>query len=291
MLANYSGVSSWQPIFDVNASEYTATLLLIRSTGIVHPGRRDDPIFPAAKTYDGTSYINEVWHGGVLACLDRTTICNPDGTTCESLNCWAELELKDYNEDFFVLSMLYTSLFSSNMNSAINFRKAEALDAKSKFLGVQSLPLAKEQWKVEVKQLFATSLARIQISARNNARGNPYGDILGQVDMMRPVLRPMCDMYKFKSTGWRNINVTGFVCATVAGLVVFILGFTTKEDKLWIERVIAWIGGLRLFYLCRTLRYFATWISSIKQLTPLPTTNYQLSWNSFDFLGMLTDGL
>jgi hypothetical protein len=121
--------------------------------------------------------------------------------------------------------MLYHSLFSSTINSAIAFRQADALDAKSKFLGVESLPPANEQWKVEVKQLFAVSLARIQISARNNARGSPYGDILGQVDFMRPVLGPMGDMYKLKSTGWKNINITGIICATVAGLFILILGF------------------------------------------------------------------
>jgi hypothetical protein len=108
-----------------------------------------------------------------------------------------------------------------------------------------------QQWKVEVTQLFQTSLARIQISARNIARGNPNAptNLINFMDRT-PELRGLCNMYKFKSTGWRNNSVSGFLGATGAGLILLFLGRTTgseeNEDELRIEgyyrtlRHVAW---------------------------------------------------
>jgi hypothetical protein len=230
-------VLGWHPNFEVNGTAgETATLVIVSNVGIKYPQRREDPIFPAETTYDNNWYYNTRWHGGVLGCLDRKSICSPDGQ-CAALSTWGGINFSD-NEHARVISYLYWSLLLSSMGSSIGYRKAEGLDANSKVVGDSSLPLDAEQWKVEVLQLFQTSLARIQIYARSIARGNPDIPIYGRLNVMDtlPRLRGLCNMYKFKSTGWRNINVVGFLSAIVLGLIFIFLGRTTEEEeKLRIE--------------------------------------------------------
>ena len=75
--------------------------------------------------------------------------------------------------------------------------------------GWESLPLAKEQWKVEARQLFETSLARIQIDARNIAQGTAASyPGLQKLDADPAVCD---DTFLFLSQGWQNVNVTGSI--------------------------------------------------------------------------------
>lgn len=108
-MLDYADSTFWQPIFDVPAGD-TAAILFINNNGIIYPGRRDDPIFPAARTNDGTWYLNDLLHASVLACLDRATICTPNGTKCHILDYWATRNFTDYSDDFLILSMLYFSV-------------------------------------------------------------------------------------------------------------------------------------------------------------------------------------
>jgi hypothetical protein len=143
------------------------------------------------------------------------------------------------------MSYLYFSLAMSTIGSSIGYRKAAGLNANYKLWRGVSLVLDREQWKVEVLQLFQTSLARIQVFARNIARGDPNIPTYGRTDLMDriPRLRELCNMYKFKSTGWRNINVAGFLSAIGGGLFALFLGRTTEnEEELRIE---GYYRGLR----------------------------------------------
>jgi hypothetical protein len=174
----------------------------------------------------------------VLGCTDRMTICSPDGSVCGSWKYWHGLGRSD-TEDYRVQAALTWSLMYSNIGLAINFGLGNALDAMRKISGGASLPLAPEQWKVEAQNLFNTSLARIQIDARNIARGNPNGNYPGMVDIMNPMQRDICKMYKFKSTGWRNIVVSGFRAALWTSIVFIIISIPItdehKAERLWIE--------------------------------------------------------
>lgn len=220
----------------------TSTLILISNLGIAYPERRDDPIFPAETTYDNMFYYNTRWSAAVLGCVDRTNICSPDGTLCGSLKYWGGLERSD-GKASLVQSMLYFSLLSSDIGSAISFRRAEALDSTAYLVGSASSLLPKEQWKVEARQLFETSLARIQINARNIARGPQSGYTQYLIDIMHPKDKGMCYMYKFNSTGWSNISVSGFLGALGAGLAVFIIGIPKEDGQLWIEGPLRQLKG------------------------------------------------
>lgn len=41
----------------------------------------------------------------------------------------------------------------------------------------------------------------------------------------------LCTMYKFKSTGWRNISAIGFLGAIAVGSIVLFLGMTTENEE------------------------------------------------------------
>jgi hypothetical protein len=182
----------------------------------------------------------------VLACIDQTTICSPDESVCGSLKYWGGLKQSD-TEEYRVLSMLYFSLLLSPIGNTVTFRKATGLDATRNLVGSVSLPLAKEQWKVEVQQLFETSLARIQINARNIARGHPNADPEAVINITRPTYEGICQMYKFNSTGWRNVNVSAFMAAICSGLVLIVIGIPAKNEKLWIEGTLRRLSRTTLF--------------------------------------------
>jgi hypothetical protein len=153
--------ASWQPLWEVNSTAgETSAILLINSLSLVYSEKREDPIFPANKTFNGQWYYASNYYAQVLACIDRTTICSPDESVCGSLKYWGGLKQRD-TEEYRVLSMLYFSLLFSAIGHTVTFRKANGLDATRNLVGSTSLPLAEEQWKVEVQQLFKTSLARI----------------------------------------------------------------------------------------------------------------------------------
>jgi hypothetical protein len=261
---------SWNPNFEVDdTAGEMATLIIISNSGIGYPQKQEDPIFPAETAYDDNQwYYNTRWHGGVLGCLDRTYICTPEGQ-CGTLADWGNLYYAD-NELVRVVSYLWFPLLRSNMEHSILYRKALGLDANSKLSGNLSLVLDAEQWKVEVLWLFLTSLASIQIIARNIARGNPSTPTYNRISMMdaHSPLRGLCTMYKFKSTGWRNINVTGFLSAIAVGSIALFLGRTTgNEEELRIEgyyrtlRNVKWREGWKSFV--NGFKNFLGWIQTI----------------------------
>lgn len=225
-----SNDQSWLPNFEVNIADgETATVFVVSNPGILYPQKQMDPIFPAEATNDNKWYYNSRGHGGVLACLDHTYMCVPDAQ-CAPLDIWSTIQFSN-DERSKVIAYLTWSLFTSNIGSAIDYRHAEGPDANSK-LAIVSLPLDAEQWKVEVIQLFQTSLAKIQIYARNLARGSPNTppwstNLLDKY----PQIRGLCNLYKFKSTGWRNISVSGFLGAIGAGLVALFLSRTTGSEE------------------------------------------------------------
>lgn len=177
-----------------------------------------------------------------MACTDKTSICDATGRICWDAGDRPLLILDDQAEKDALL-MLRIVLLRSNICHSTLYRGGAALDASSKLYVYQSEPLATEQWKVEAKQLFATSLARIQIDLRDNMRGAAANEP-GFVDLLPDEWRGVCDLYKFKAPGWMNIRVWAFVCAIVGSVVVFILTYEVKHptaeqemesDKLFAE--------------------------------------------------------
>jgi hypothetical protein len=214
-------------------------LILISNFGISYPSERFDPIFTANKTWDGSWYYNTNWHAGVLGCVERTIVCVPNLSRCMSLRALGDLPDAG-DEESAVRAMLYFSLVTSGLGHSLGYLGAQALDAQSKLAGDNSLPLAAEQWKAETQKFFETSLARIQITARNLARGNPEGNLAGQKDLMHPKWKGMCSRYKFRSVGYKNISVSRFLGEFLAGMLLIVLSRSgdDEDDELWVEKQI-----------------------------------------------------
>jgi hypothetical protein len=130
------GEGNWEPIWRVNSTAgEVSTIILVRNYGIRYPELRDDPIFPADSPLSNQYYFNGRIHAGVLGCIDRTTICSPNGSVCGSWKYWHGLGRSD-TEDYRVQAALTWSLMYSNIGLAISFRLGNALDAMQKVSGV-----------------------------------------------------------------------------------------------------------------------------------------------------------
>ena len=143
------------------------TLMFIHPQKISYLAQSDDPIFPANTKFYINSSDEPRWrytgqHASVLACVDTTVWRDPS-----SFGDWKPylpeptFDIRDAHTRGGFLLMVFALLWS-NIYDTINYRLGNGLAAQTPVRGWESLPLAKEQWKVEARQLFETSLARIQ---------------------------------------------------------------------------------------------------------------------------------
>lgn len=139
--------------------------------------------------------------------------------------------------------MLIIALMRSNVCNSIFLRGGSALDANSKVpfspaLPI-SIPLAPDQWKVEARALFETSLARIQIDLKDHMRGAAANEN-GFANHIDSAFMDMCASYKFRAAGWRNVNAWAFRLLLLLVFFVYVLSFETQwrnkeEPELIIE--------------------------------------------------------
>jgi hypothetical protein len=176
-------------------------------------------------------YFNNDSIATVLACVDTVSVCSADGNTC-----WADIndptkDLSSHVEKtgYYMLDMALTR---SNVCNSILLLGGSALDAHSKLLSNLSLPislpLATEQWKVEARRLFEGSLARIQIDLRDYIRG-AAADQSGFANHIDSAYEDMCSSYKFRTVGWKNVNLWGLRLLLVLALTVYFLSFETTR--------------------------------------------------------------
>jgi hypothetical protein len=235
------------------------TLILIKNTFVTYPNKMDGAVF-RADCYEAPAWINSNYTGGIFACIDKAIICKPQGGICSDL--WAPDP--GYGDTIFApeIGLLSTSLASLATKKVLPYRRASALDAQSRMFSVHSLPLAREQWKVEAEQIFQTSLARIQMTARKIARGTETANLSGP-DLMDeyPRYRAMCQVFKFRTVGWKNISVAGVSFCVVGGLLIMICSIKS-EEKLLVEGLpsLIYAFGSGFFSAMRRLyRRMRTW--------------------------------
>jgi hypothetical protein len=162
----------------------------------------------------------------------------PNFKSCYTLGAFGSRNTtQDYDP---AADLLFFSLIPQ-LEHQLYFLQAEALQAQSLSSGSISAQLPNGQWKVEVQHMFESLLARIQITARNMARGARGAKLPHQRNMMKSEWRGMCTRYKFRAIGWKNISVSHFLTEFLLGLLICFLGITTEDKKLWVERPAKWI--------------------------------------------------
>jgi hypothetical protein len=196
-----------------------------------------------------------------LACVDSISVCHAN----EEL-CWNNInnpinELPSHIEKtgYYMLDMALTR---SNICNSILLLGGSALDAQSKMqanLSVPlSLPLAPEQWKVEVRSLFKASLARIQIDLRDYMRGAAANEV-GFENHTDSGYTEMCGAYKFRTVGWRNINAWAFWLLIILIVIVYFLSWELGESSEEQKTVAEWIWAATTV---RAVKYmYRKWVS------------------------------
>ena len=213
--------------------------MFISSTHIYHTKRSFDPIFYAdePRYFEGLReplYYNSNPQARVLACVDKTEVCPPNGKTCWSMTAPVP-EKKSPPSAYWLMKW---SLENSNTYDSIKWRLGTALLAQESVSQFVSRPLPSNQWQIEASQLFATSLARIQYDALGIATGEDR-QRPGYVEVTPDEARgKLCDLYKFKTPDYTNINLIAFIGLNLLAIAIIILslnastiGLLPKSEK------------------------------------------------------------
>lgn len=220
----------WLPLPELDRADHTyLTIMFIASCRIIYTGSSEDYIFHSNMPFlDSGKYWNPDPRARPLACVDSIEVCSSDHN-CSNIDQQHEKHEKEYE---FVRS----ALRKSTTFQSIRFRLGTALVAQEKVGDFVSLPLADDQWVVESKSLFETSLSRIQHDALDIATGVGHKDDPGPyrdetLDWARGRL---CGIYKFQlPQGYTNLNLlatVGFVLLVVA-LIVLALQTPVEFDE------------------------------------------------------------
>ena len=191
--------------------------------------RSFDPIFYANKPhyfegFRAPFFYNSDPRARVLACVDKSEVCSPDGNTCWSMT--APVPEKVSSPATYWL--MKWSLENSNIYDSIKWRLGTALLAQESVSQYVSLPLPSNQWQIEASQLFATSLARIQYDALSIAMGEDR-QRPGYVEVTPVEARgDLCGKYKFKSPDYTNVNLVAFIGLNLLAIAIIILSLNAS---------------------------------------------------------------
>jgi hypothetical protein len=187
----------------------------------------------------GIKYLRPSQADTVLGCVDSTKWRIRDIS-----DTWYERSGRDQNGKYFNpdwlekvssqsrggMRLLMLSIVFSRTGMNIQSRKGTGLAASKLLQAGSSYKIAKEQWKEEARQLFETSLTRIQISARDFAQGAGAKYGLQRTEKGRA---EFCDNnFLFKSQGWRNIHAAGSVWILLCSVAAVLMAVPLDDERL-----------------------------------------------------------
>lgn len=203
------------------------TAIFISPCRIVYNGRCEDPLFLATDDLGDfglpNKYYREDPRARVLIAIDEMEVCRGNDVDC--------FPPYESNPDFGIeYEFVRTALRRTSSFQSIQNRLGEGLVAAESISDFESRQLDKEQWIIESKALFNTSLARLQFNILDMATGNhPVGDVAGGFESAYENSTPawakrkmgsMCDNYKFNMSGpYTNINVWTLLILLVPSLL------------------------------------------------------------------------
>lgn len=218
------------------------TIFEINSEGVEYREIRDDPVFPALQWLKWTSFNNETLPG-LLGCVENVSFCDPGLKKCwnypepidsrdKDRSIW-ENSPRIFNDMGPKPDLARALLYSSFQWSFIGQPIIYGLEANSHCIYTSYCgALPRNQWKVEARQLFETSLATMQFNILDMVRGKDSA--LDKDSSIPSNYRGMCRMGKFKSTGWQNVSfwpLLGlfFLCAAIS-----LASVKTEKEELWL---------------------------------------------------------
>ena len=222
-------------------------MLNIVSSRILYESPRDDPIFPASVPIEQprgkTFYASKFRLGRILGCVDHREICKLDRGVWD---CWESqgdipvgqqprYDLKSEHASISEYEKAELLLHIALSASYIYANTFSGLEARAHMTGLLVQGLPPEQWKVEVKQWFEASLARMQVSVLDTV--SPlFRNGSEHYSVMPANYRNICHMVKLRTVGWRNINVWGVVGLLLLAIMIGIMSGRSKggEGELWV---------------------------------------------------------
>ena len=245
MFSTYGGYLP-SPQLDVGPTKLL-TLIFILPQKIFYTDQSDDPIFPT--TGEGvilppgneTKYwMYEGGHARPLACVDtirwRDREEGPEWRLFKDL-----IELDASGNLPGDLRLFAFSILKSQISQTISKRRSASLNATSRISLSTSLPLAKEQWKVEATQLFEASLARAAFETRNIALGT-YANYPGY--LRQNASRDMCDRtYVYQNPGLSSINGCWYLIILIPSFIIILLALPIGEINSEGILLYEWICG------------------------------------------------
>jgi len=162
-----------------------------------------DPIFPAEHENNNqptTYWINNLTRSTVLGVVEERFV--RDDWTGEI---WSLQNLGSMSESTFkslgsAVPYLNAALSTSRVLNALQFREGQSLLAQNMISGFISVPLAAEQWKVEARRIFETTLALLQFDILDIAQGT-FAEIEGYVQIGKMWSAESCHIVKFNADG------------------------------------------------------------------------------------------
>ncbi len=223
----YPDSDYWQPVEGLRPpTNSTLTIMFISSMHIYHTEQSLDPIFPATtpRYFEDLSqpfYYNSDPRAKVLACVDTTELCSPDGETCWSMTAPVPTEIPSTPAYW----LMKWSLESSDIYNSIKWRLGSALLAQERIRQFVSTPLSRHHWQIEASRLFATSLASIQFEALGIATGEGR-ELPGYIDVTPNEAKgDLCKIYKFRTADYTNVNLAAFIGLPLLAMTIFVLSW------------------------------------------------------------------
>lgn len=191
---------------------------------IYHVQESTDPIFPARESRNIPGQQDPLFYNAdrkatVLACADTTELCSPDGKACWNMN-GVVPEGVSSPPSYWLMKW---SLENSDTYNSVQWRLGNALLAQEMISQSTSRPLARNQWQLEAKQMFATSLARIQYDTRKIALGVDSDHPQYVEETPDEARDRLCGIYKFKTPKYNNINLKAFIGLILLSFAIFVL--------------------------------------------------------------------
>lgn len=183
------------------------TLLFVSSLRILYSESSDDPIFPAdvAVPVSGDSklwYRNSDHRARPLACLNQIEICTPDERLYLPFRKPDEDTNWEWTPEF---TLLFTSLFQTDIFDSIKMPQGRALKAQEAVAGYFSTSLGPEAWANEVENLVTIAHARSQINAWSVASGE---DSIHEKERYQLVngTENTCGLFKYRPQGFATLK-------------------------------------------------------------------------------------
>ena len=241
---------------------------MVYAFDVVYPEARDDPLFPAQvdplfpamlpmSFSPGQVYTTGTLSVGMLFCIDRAFICEADAQNCveetphlmetlrhSSRESPATLQQdRSPSKEENMITLIRRALRGSSTSASQ--KSAKGLEAEA-YCEDRALWLCKDlppdQWKVEARTLFERSLAYMQQTVLDFARGRDHrlvaNDSNGEVPENHGEL---CQMVKFPVVGWRNVNVWGFLALMGLSAAIALSSVKTEDERLWLCVGANWI--------------------------------------------------